>query len=152
MIGFVPSLLVGVHRRALGCRPRLCSRSVDEFEKLENVVSQLGSGCAWLADQTPSSISSHIREEIAEVQECVENGMPTEEVEEELGDVMFNVLMLAEVLRRESGGRFRFSRGIRATAEKVMRRSPHVFGDETALTAQEAMALWQREKNKEKKK
>eukprot|EP00188_Purpureofilum_apyrenoidigerum_P000863 Plantae.Rhodophyta-Purpureofilum_apyrenoidigerum.ctg14321.p1 GENE.Plantae.Rhodophyta-Purpureofilum_apyrenoidigerum.ctg14321~~Plantae.Rhodophyta-Purpureofilum_apyrenoidigerum.ctg14321.p1 ORF type:complete len:153 (+),score=24.99 Plantae.Rhodophyta-Purpureofilum_apyrenoidigerum.ctg14321:452-910(+) len=150
MFGFIPSLPVGSHRRAFRRAPRVRSHFADEIGDLCDVVNQLGLGCAWLADQTPATIASHIREEIAEVQECLESGTTTEEVEEELGDVMFNVLLLAKVLCRESGGSFQFGRGIRATAEKVVRRSPHVFGNETALTAQDAMALWQREKKKEK--
>mmetsp|Transcript_2708 Transcript_2708/g.4735 ORF Transcript_2708/g.4735 Transcript_2708/m.4735 type:complete len:187 (+) Transcript_2708:173-733(+) len=68
----------------------------------------------------------------------------------ELGDLIFNSLLLASVLQRDYPG-IKLDKAIETVIEKVVRRSPHVFGNEVALTRKEAEALWQREKAKESK-
>lgn len=151
MIGFVsPWIRLGgwrsVASACVSSRIRMCS----EFGRLQGVVEQLGRNCPWVANQTAVSLVHHIKEELSEVLDSLEADEAIDDVQTELGDVVFNVLLLAEVLRRDKA--VNLAEGITATTEKVIRRSPHVFGDDHAATVDEAQALWQREKQKEKTK
>eukprot|EP00189_Rhodosorus_marinus_P005961 CAMPEP_0113967226 /NCGR_PEP_ID=MMETSP0011_2-20120614/8799_1 /TAXON_ID=101924 /ORGANISM="Rhodosorus marinus" /LENGTH=161 /DNA_ID=CAMNT_0000980059 /DNA_START=243 /DNA_END=728 /DNA_ORIENTATION=- /assembly_acc=CAM_ASM_000156 len=125
-------------------------RNSKAFDRMEEIVDKLGKECPWTKSQSSDSIIKHIREEVEEVEDEIERNEELSLIEEELGDVVFNILLLSEVLQKESKGGFKLERGILKTADKVMRRSPHVFGQEKATTVQEAMDLWQREKKREK--
>ena len=67
---------------------------------------------------------------------------------EELGDVLLQVVMHAQIAAEEN--RFTMNDVIQGVAEKMIRRHPHVFGDAKAETQEESLALWQEIKRKEK--
>src|SRR5690606_17649200 len=77
--------------------------------------------------QTPESLRTYVLEEAYEVLEALDAGDPAE-VREELGDLLFQVVFQARIF--EERGAFDLAGVARAIAAKLVRRHPHVFGDE----------------------
>ena len=116
---------------------------------LAEIVSLLRSekGCPWDKVQTHESIRRDFLEETYEVLEAIDCGS-AEMMREELGDVLLQVVMHAQIAAEEN--RFTMNDVIQGVAEKMIRRHPHVFGDAKAETQEESLALWQEIKRKEK--
>jgi uncharacterized protein YabN with tetrapyrrole methylase and pyrophosphatase domain len=89
-------------------------------------------------------------EEAWEVYEAVRSGHAHEDLEEEIGDLLYTALFMA--MRGEALGRLSLARMLRRTREKMIRRHPHVFGKQAARTASEAYKSWQRVKRSEGRK
>ncbi len=104
-------------------------------------------GCAWDREQTPESLKPYLIEEAYEVCEAIEK-KDTENLREELGDLLYQVYAHAQIAREE--GRFDIDDVASSIAEKLIHRHPHVFGDEKASTAQEVIERWEKIKKKEK--
>jgi len=123
---------------------------LDGIDKLLAIMARLRSeqGCPWDKKQTMESLKPFIIEEAYEVIEAIEGGKP-EEVCEELGDLLLQIVFLAQI-GKESGD-FDFEDVVRSINEKMLRRHPHVFGDETADSAEEVLHRWEQIKQEEKK-
>lgn len=119
------------------------------YEELLHIVEELRSdhGCPWDREQTHESMIKCLREESEEVIEAIEN-RDDENLCEELGDVMLQVLMHSQIAAEE--GRFTIEDVVDMLAKKLVRRHPHVFGDQKALTAEEGLASWNAIKAQEK--
>jgi MazG family protein len=104
-------------------------------------------GCPWDKKQTPRSMAAYLLEETYELVEAIESGTP-EEVCEELGDVLFLILFVSRLYQER--GHFDIQKAARNVYEKMVRRHPHVFGDEKAEGADEVKQRWQKIKLKEK--
>lgn len=119
------------------------------YEELLNIVAELRSehGCPWDRKQTHESMIKCLREESEEVIAAIEN-KDDENLCEELGDVMLQVLMHSQIAAEE--GRFTIEDVVDMLAQKLVRRHPHVFGDQKALTAEEGLASWNAIKAQEK--
>ncbi len=108
-------------------------------------------GCPWDRAQTLATLFPYLREELDEAAEAAaaaERGeKDPDAVREELGDLLFNVVFVAELCREK--GWFDIGDVIAGAAAKITRRHPHVFGDETAETAEDVEAIWQRVKREE---
>lgn len=119
------------------------------YEELLQIVAELRSehGCPWDRKQTHESMIKCLREESEEVIEAIEN-KDDENLCEELGDVMLQVLMHSQIAAEE--GRFTIEDVVDMLARKLVRRHPHVFGDQKALTAEEGLASWNAIKEQEK--
>jgi len=112
-------------------------------ERLLDLVAALRGegGCPWDRKQTLNSMSKYLLEEAAEAVDAVEEG-DRAAVVEELGDLLLVVAMMARILEEEGGATFDgIARGI---AEKIVRRHPHVFGEEKLETAEEVLGAWDR--------
>jgi MazG family protein len=105
-------------------------------------------GCPWDREQTYESMRRYVLEEACEVIDAVENG-DRHGLREELGDLLLQVVFLAELGRRE--GTFGIDDVVAGIVEKLVTRHPHVFGDMDAKTADEVLANWERIKAQEKK-
>lgn len=105
-------------------------------------------GCPWDRQQTPRTMVRYLTEETGELVEAIENDDP-DEVCEELGDVLFQILFVA-VLFQEMG-HFDLTDIIRLNLEKMIRRHPHVFGNETVNGVEDVKHRWQQIKMEEKK-
>ena len=121
------------------------------LELLEVVETLRGpNGCPWDQEQSLGDIGKYLLEESSEVLDAIEDsrGLPSEHVCEELGDVLMNIFM-ASVIASEDGtfGLHEVAEGIR---DKLVRRHPHVFGDEKADNPQEVLELWNSIKAEEK--
>lgn len=119
------------------------------YEELLKIVAELRSehGCPWDKEQTHESLIKCLREESEEVIEAIRN-KDDENLCEELGDVMLQVLMHSQIAAEE--GRFTIEDVVDMLAQKLVRRHPHVFGDQKALTAGEGLASWNAIKEQEK--
>lgn len=106
-------------------------------------------GCPWDLRQTSASIAPYTLDETHEVLDAIENG-DTENLKEELGDLLFNIVFHARIA--EEQGQFDFDDVARGIADKMRRRHPHVFGElRDAELSDEALAkLWRETKQQEK--
>ena len=122
----------------------------NKFEQLVNTVSVLRGpdGCPWDKKQTHESLIKCLQNESQEVIEAIEK-KDDENLKEELGDVLLQVLMHAQLAKEE--GKFTIEDVIVYLDEKLHRRHPHVFGDHAkAASAEEALAVWREMKHKER--
>ena len=105
-------------------------------------------GCPWDRKQTPQSLSVYLIEEMYELVDAVASGND-EAVCEELGDVLFQVLFLAEMFA-ESGA-FDLDTVVRRNVTKMVRRHPHVFGEKKLTSTAAIRENWHAIKQEEKK-
>ena len=119
------------------------------FEDLVAVQARLRApgGCPWDREQTHLTLRTYLIEEAYEVLDAIETGSP-QELTEELGDLLLQVLFHAD-LARETGA-FDISDVITGIHDKMVRRHPHVFGDVKAETSGEVLKNWAQLKAKEK--
>jgi len=104
-------------------------------------------GCPWDREQTPRSIVRYLLEEAYELADAVESE-DTAPVREELGDVLFHVLFLAQMYAEKD--QFNLEAVCRAIAAKMKRRHPHVFGSTQVADSAEVVRNWQQIKQSEK--
>jgi tetrapyrrole methylase family protein/MazG family protein len=118
------------------------------FEQLLGIMARLRGpgGCPWDREQTRASLKAYLIEEAYEVLEAIENGQ-ADALEEELGDLLFQVVFHAEIAREQ--GEFDMADLLRRLAAKMVGRHPHVFGSATVDTPREALAQWEAIKGRE---
>jgi MazG family protein len=118
------------------------------FERLLDVMARLRGrdGCPWDREQTRTSLKPCLIEEAYEVLEAIETGNPGH-LEEELGDLLFQVVFHARVA--EEAGEFAMPGVLRRLVDKMVSRHPHVFGDASVATPTEALAQWESIKRRE---
>ena len=104
-------------------------------------------GCPWDREQTHDSLKSYLIEEAYEVLEAIESG-ENHALKEELGDLLFQVVFHSQIAKED--GRFTLEDVIANVSEKMIRRHPHVFGDEKAKNSEEVLSRWEDIKGKEK--
>ena len=119
-------------------------------EDLVRIVTLLRSpgGCPWDREQTHESIRKNFIEETYEVVEAIDQGSP-EMLREELGDVLLQILLHAEMEREK--GVFDFNDVCNEIAQKLIIRHPHVFGDVTVSGTDEVLTNWDAIKRATKK-
>ena len=119
---------------------------------LEEIIERLRGpdGCPWDRAQTIAKMGPNLLEEACETIDAIHqgNGRPTPAVLEELGDLLMNVLLLARIA--EESGAFGLREVAEAISAKLIRRHPHVFGDERAETVDEVLTRWNAIKASEK--
>jgi tetrapyrrole methylase family protein/MazG family protein/ATP diphosphatase len=103
-------------------------------------------GCPWDRQQSEASMAPHLVEEAFEAADALRRG-DRDAAREELGDVLVNVALIAQI-SRESGG-FDADAMADAAAAKLVRRHPHVFGDAKVDGAEAAYRNWERQKQAE---
>jgi MazG family protein len=104
-------------------------------------------GCAWDVEQTFETIAPYTVEEAYEVAEAIDNN-DMDALKDELGDLMFQAVFHARMA--EEAGYFNFSDVIDAISDKMIRRHPHVFGDENYRDAEEQTVAWEEQKARER--
>lgn len=119
------------------------------FEELKGIIAELRSehGCPWDKIQTHESLKSCMIEECYEALDAIEN-KDTENLCEELGDVLLQVLLHSQIAEEE--GCFTVEDVIDGLAKKMIRRHPHVFADAEAGDAGESKQRWEEIKKQEK--
>ncbi len=110
---------------------------------------RLPDGCPWDREQTHESLRPYLLEETYEVLEAIDSGDDAK-LMEELGDVLLQVAMHAEIAAEE--GRFTAAQVSEAVAAKMVKRHPHVFGDRSVATADEVLRNWEHQKAHEARK
>ncbi|MCK9186503.1 nucleotide pyrophosphohydrolase [Candidatus Gracilibacteria bacterium] len=104
-------------------------------------------GCPWDRKQTIESMLKCLIDETQEVKEAVEK-KDYKNLEEELGDVLFQIVMIAEIAKEEKY--FDMDGVVEEIYKKIVSRHTWVFGKDKAHTPEEAIAKWQENKKKEK--
>lgn len=119
------------------------------FERLREIVEILRSpeGCPWDREQTHESIRKNLIEETCEVLETIDNDDP-EAMCEELGDLLLQIMLHAQM--EAESGMFTVYDVIEELNKKLLRRHPHVFGNQQAHGAEEALKNWEQVKRQEK--
>ena len=120
-----------------------------KFKNLLEIAAKLRAegGCPWDREQTIESMVPCLTKEAQEVVEAVEK-KDWENLEEELGDVLFNIVMISSIAAEKR--LFDIGTVMEKIAEKLISRHTWVFGQDKAATAEEALALWLANKEKEK--
>ena len=129
----------------------------EALARLVAVVDQLlaeEGGCAWNRAQDHQSLVTYLVEEASELVEALEDGTPAD-VREELGDVLYQVVLHAAVAARSqgsggSGGATTLAAVVDEVREKTVRRHPHVFGDARAASLDDIVDVWSAAKAVEK--
>ena len=106
-------------------------------------------GCPWDREQTFDSIKPYTLEETYEVLDAVDK-RDWDELRGELGDFMLQAVFFAQMAAEEK--HFDIGDSLDAVSEKLIRRHPHIFGDETAATGDEVLKIWEQVKSQERKK
>jgi tetrapyrrole methylase family protein / MazG family protein len=111
------------------------------YEELRGVVARLRApdGCPWDREQTHASLRAYVIEEAYEVLAVLDSG-DTARLSEELGDLLFQVLLHAQLA--EEAGEFSMTDVLQGLAAKLVRRHPHVFGDVRLETSQQVLDQW----------
>ena len=125
------------------------------FEEFLDIIKTLRSenGCPWDREQTHQSLRSCMMEEAAEVVAAIRLFDQTgnyENLREELGDVLLQVVMHAQIAQEEN--LFTIDDVVSEVAEKMVRRHPHVFGDVAVDGSGQVLENWEEIKKKEKEK
>lgn len=114
------------------------------FQELARIMARLRdpvSGCAWDLAQDFSTIAPYTIEEAYEVADAIERG-DMGELRDELGDLLFQVMFHSRMA--EEAGSFALADVVAAINDKMIRRHPHVFGeDRDGRSADEQTAAWE---------
>ncbi len=122
----------------------------EKFERLVEIMARLRSetGCIWDRQQTHASLRQYLLEEAYEVLEAIDQEGDNE-LSKELGDLLLQAVFHAQIAKEE--GRFDIAIVIENISEKMIRRHPHVFGDEKINSVAEQKARWEELKKLEGK-
>lgn len=114
----------------------------NSFGKLVELIARLRApgGCPWDREQTHESLKSMMLEEAYEAVEAIDEGND-EEFKGELGDLLLQVVFHSQIATEEN--RFTVADVIERISSKMIRRHPHVFGEDTAQTAGEVLRNWE---------
>lgn len=123
--------------------------SNQDFLNLRKTIKELRGekGCPWDKRQTTASLVKHLHAEFRELVEGIANN-DTENICEELGDLLYLIIMIAEI--HEDEKKFTFNEVICTVTEKLIRRHPHVFAGTTVSNEDDLAEQWQAIKALEK--
>ncbi|MDO8427759.1 MAG: MazG nucleotide pyrophosphohydrolase domain-containing protein [Candidatus Diapherotrites archaeon] len=121
----------------------------NKFEQLTKMMKRLRGkkGCPWDQEQTIESFSKHLEEEAEEVMHAVKTG-DREELREELGDLLWNIVFICQIAQEQ--GLFDVKQVMEEVRQKIVRRHPHVFAGVKVKNSKEVMKLYKQIKKKEK--
>jgi tetrapyrrole methylase family protein / MazG family protein len=124
-------------------------RSFSTLPGLRRIIATLRSpdGCPWDRVQTHESLRPYLLEEAYETLDTLDGG-DSEKLCEELGDLLFQVLIHAQLA--EEAGEFTMRDVLHGISEKLVRRHPHVFGEATATTPEAVVEQWDNLKARER--
>ncbi len=103
-------------------------------------------GCPWDKDQTHQSLTPYAIEEVFEFVEAIDSGNDLA-ITEELGDVLFQVALHAQLAEERKA--FTILDVLETLNTKMIRRHPHVFGEDVATSKEEVLSQWEVIKAKE---
>ena len=123
--------------------------AAEKFERLVALMARLRApgGCPWDREQTFDSIKPHTLEETYEVLDAIDrHDWP--DLAEELGDYILQAVFYAQMAAEQD--LFTIEDALEAINRKLLRRHPHIFGDESASTAGDVKRIWSEVKAAEK--
>jgi tetrapyrrole methylase family protein/MazG family protein len=121
------------------------------IQAIFEVVARLRApdGCPWDREQTHESLRPYLLEETYELLEAIDAGDDAK-IKEELGDILLQVAMHAEIAAQE--GRFNAAEVSEGVASKMVSRHPHVFSTTSVADADEVLRNWEHQKADEARK
>ncbi|MDB9495647.1 nucleoside triphosphate pyrophosphohydrolase [Spirulina major CS-329] len=128
----------------------MSNSALPALQRLIEVVARLrdpDGGCPWDLAQTPQSLIPYVIEEAYETVAALQTGT-TADVCEELGDLLLQVMLQAQIASEQA--QFTLADVADGISEKLIRRHPHVFGEDTADTVEAVRHNWEQIKAQEK--
>ncbi|MEW2448941.1 nucleoside triphosphate pyrophosphohydrolase [Streptomyces parvulus] len=116
---------------------------------LVQVMDRIRLECPWSSRRTHEGLAKYAIEEAYELVEAIEDG-DRDELREELGDVLLQVVFHARIAEEDPDAPFSVDDVAGTIVDKLIHRHPHVFGDETADTPEDVREHWLRTKAAEK--
>ena len=116
---------------------------LQEIARLHKIMQDLRdpqTGCPWDVEQTFETIAPYTIEEAYEVSDAIANGERAK-IADELGDLLLQVVFHAQIASEE--GSFDLADVARGISDKMIRRHPHVFGDDDRISASEQKVAWE---------
>src|SRR6516162_9861358 len=123
------------------------SRDIGRLIEIMAALRTPKTGCPWDLEQNFATIAPYMLEEAYEVADAIARN-DLGELEEELGDLLLQVVFHARMAQVQ--GAFDFGDVVEAITTKLIRRHPHVFGDERVKDQQSVKGLWEEIKAQEK--
>jgi MazG family protein len=122
----------------------------EKFQKLVDLMARLRApgGCPWDREQTFDTIKPYLLEETYEVMAAID-ARDWPELTGELGDLLLQSVFFSQMASEQN--LFSISGALDAINEKLIRRHPHIFGDQTAKTEGDVRRIWSEVKAEEKK-
>jgi XTP/dITP diphosphohydrolase len=119
--------------------------------RLLEVMDRLRSpgGCPWDAEQTHQSLIKYLLEESYEFADSVDDD-DRAAMREELGDILLQVYFHSRIAQEHPTDPFSIEEVAEGIADKLIRRHPHVFGDEAVKSSADVLANWEKLKAAEK--
>jgi len=121
--------------------------SMDKLLAMMESLRDPDQGCPWDREQSFASLIPHTLEEAYEVAELIEQGK-FDKLANELGDLLFQIVFYAQIAKEQQ--LFTFEDIVTEITEKMLRRHPHVFADETIDNAQQQTEQWEKLKQQER--
>jgi nucleoside triphosphate diphosphatase len=135
-----------MRRRMAGPKPPQ-GKTLQDLRDVMRALRTPGTGCPWDLEQTFDTIAPYTLEEAYEVTDAIAR-KDLADLREELGDLLLQAVYHAQMA--EEAGAFTLDDVIAGITTKMIRRHPHVFGDEAARTAGVAKGFWEKIKAEEK--
>src|SRR5690606_30025858 len=141
----------GRHRIAVaGVGSRMSDDGADGIRRLLDIMVRLRdpqNGCPWDVQQTFATIAPYTVEEAYEVADAIDRG-DLDDLRDELGDLLLQVVFHARMAQEQ--GAFGFDEVVDAICDKMVRRHPHVFGDESTPDIAAQTIAWEELKRRER--
>lgn len=128
-------------------REKIIAEKFLEFYRIVKALREPDGGCPWDIMQTHKSIRENFIEETYEAIEAIDSD-DSQSLKEELGDVMLHVLFHADI--EERAGQFDIADVLSAISKKLIRRHPHVFGNDKIDDPEKVLESWEQIKKQEK--
>jgi len=128
---------------------KLSEQTGHSLPRLVEIMQRLlgPNGCPWDREQTLQTLRPYVIEEAHEVVDAIDSGAP-EDLREELGDLLLQIVFQSELAR--GLGWFGPDDVVSAICDKLVRRHPHVFGEQKVSGTAEVLANWEAIKAEEK--
>lgn len=120
--------------------PPKTRNSIEAVRQLMSDLRSPDGGCPWDLEQTHQSIARYAIEEAYEVVDAIEHGND-QDIRDELGDYLLQVVFHSQMAAERNA--FTFEDVCQAIVDKMVRRHPHVYGDESHRTAEGQLVAWE---------
>lgn len=123
---------------------------MNDFDNLLSIADRLlgPDGCPWDLQQTFFTLQPYLLEEMHELIEAIDSQDP-KKMCEEIGDVLYVLIFAAKLGEKEN--KFTITDAIKAVAEKLIRRHPHIFGEKKISSTDDVVNNWEEIKKQEGK-
>lgn len=123
------------------------AKNIERLKEIMVLLRDPEKGCPWDIDQDFKSIAQYAIEEAYEVVDAIEKN-DIQGLKEELGDLLLQVIFHSQMA--SEAGYFQFDDVVETLNQKMIKRHPHVFGDEDIRTAKEQEIAWEKQKEEER--